>query len=91
MSRLGHFTKITINRQFIDPIIYHDRRVHLSKLSEMLQLTDNNIRKIIDNHNTSQKNKAITDWFIFLVGEKTDTPHESKQNNYIYKNRCIKP
>ena len=64
--------KLTINRQFEDPKLYHARRVRLAKSSNMEDLSDTNIIKLINERNIKNDNDKIKHWLTEIVDNSNE-------------------
>ena len=64
--------KLTINRQFEDPKLYHARRVWLAKSSNTEDLSDNNISKLLNEQNLNNDNDNIKHWLTGIVDQSNN-------------------
>ena len=64
--------KLTINRQFEDPKLYHARRVRLAKSSNMEELSDTNILQLINKRNNKNDNEKIKQLLTEIVDNSTE-------------------
>ena len=79
---MDHISKLTINRQCEYPKIFHARWVRLAKSSNIEDLTDNNIKNIINDHNKTNDFNTIKQWLHFVV---EDESQQHSSNDYKCK------
>ena len=57
----------------------------ISKSFNMRHLTDNNIRKIINDHNKTHENNTMKEWFNYFVQDENTIYQHKSSNDYKCK------
>ena len=81
--------KLTINHPLEDPKLYHVRRVRLDKSSNMMDLSDTNIIKLINERNEKNDNDNIKHWLTDIV-DKSNEHKSSTLPQYTCKKDASK-
>ena len=81
--------KLTINRQFEDPKLFHARRVRLAKSSNTNDLSDKNISRLINERNSNYDNDKIRNCLNNIVDQPCDMNTSTKSDYKCKKGRCF--